>query len=148
LTRASLTGIAAALAVAVTGAAAPDAMAGGAGHRLEIVRSEAYGPVVADRRGEALYLFTKEKSARSECYGACAKAWPPLFTKRRPRAGDGIRKRLLGTTRRRGGRLQVTYRGHPLYYYVSDRPGLITCQDVFEFGGRWLVVGPDGRAVR
>ena len=111
------------------------------------MRSE-YGSVVADGRGEALYLFTKEERARSECYGSCAKAWPPLLTRRAPRAGDGIRKRLLGTTRRRSGRLQVTYRGHPLYYYVSDRPGLITCQNVFEFGGRWLVVNRSGRAVR
>ena len=114
---------------------------------MKVVGSE-YGRVVADRHGEALYLFDKEERARSECYGNCARAWPPLLTRGEPRAGDGIRERLLGTTRRRSGRLQVTYRGHPLYYYVADRPGLITCQDVFEFGGRWLVVGPGGRAVR
>jgi hypothetical protein len=58
-------------------------------------------------------------------------------------------KRLLGTTRRRDGNTQVTYRGHPLYYYVRDRkPGQILCQDVVEFGGTWLVVSPSGRAVR
>jgi predicted lipoprotein with Yx(FWY)xxD motif len=55
---------------------------------------------------------------------------------------------LLGTTKRRGGRRQVTYNGHPLYYYVTDtQPGQITCQDVDEFGGTWLVVDPQGDAI-
>jgi Secreted repeat of unknown function len=63
-----------------------------------------------------------------------------------PVAGRSLRARLLGTTRRRDGRVQVTYRGHPLYYYVHDSPGRILCHDVFEYGGTWLVVAPDGRA--
>jgi len=110
--------------------------------------SSSYGRVVADRRGEALYLFGKDKRGRSRCYGACARAWPPLLTKGRPRAGKGIAQRLLGTTRRRGGKRQVTYRGRPLYYYVHDAPGRILCQNVREFGGLWLLVEPSGRAVR
>jgi predicted lipoprotein with Yx(FWY)xxD motif len=60
-----------------------------------------------------------------------------------------VKSRLLGTTRRRDGKAQVTYGGHPLYYYEGDRsPGQILCQDVDEFGGTWLVVSPSGRAVR
>ena len=40
-------------------------------------------------------------------------------------------------------------RGRPLYYYVGDRrPGQILRQDVFEFGGDWLVVRPNGAFVR
>jgi predicted lipoprotein with Yx(FWY)xxD motif len=103
--------------------------------------------VVADRHGEALYLFDAETGSRPRCYGACAKAWPPFLTKGGPRAFEGARAKLLGTTRRRDGRLQVTYRGHPLYYYVSDSPGRILCQDVEEFGGTWLVVQPSGLPV-
>jgi predicted lipoprotein with Yx(FWY)xxD motif len=116
------------------------------GVRVTITRSE-YGRVVADSKGEALYLFDKEKSKKAECYGTCAKAWPPFLTKGKPQAGKGVREGLLGTTKRRNGRRQVTYRGHPLYYFVSDSPGTILCQDVFEYGGRWLVVQPSGRAV-
>jgi predicted lipoprotein with Yx(FWY)xxD motif len=116
------------------------------GTKLTVV-SSTYGRVVADRRGEALYLFDKEKSKRSRCYGACARAWPPLLTKGRPRAGKGIKQRLLGTTKRRNGKLQVTYRGRPLYYYVDDAPGRILCQNVNEFGGLWLLVKPSGEAV-
>jgi predicted lipoprotein with Yx(FWY)xxD motif len=72
-----------------------------------------------------------------------------VFTRGKPRARAGVDADLLGTTRRRDGRRQVTYNGHPLYYYVTDtKPGQITCQDVTEFGGTWLVVDPAGTAIR
>jgi predicted lipoprotein with Yx(FWY)xxD motif len=112
---------------------------------VKVVDSQ-FGRVIADRKGEAVYLFDKERGRKSECYGACAVAWPPVLTKGRPRAGKGARAGKLGTTRRRGGRLQVTYAGHPLYYYKDDSPGNILCHDVDEFGGTWLVVMPNGRA--
>jgi predicted lipoprotein with Yx(FWY)xxD motif len=106
-----------------------------------------FGTILANGAGQAFYLFDKERSRKSECYRDCAAAWPPVLTKGRPIAGRGIRPGLLGTTRRRDGRLQVTYRGRPMYYYVADSPGVVLCQDVVEFGGRWLVVKPDGRPV-
>jgi len=115
------------------------------GKVVKAVRST-YGMVIADRRGEAFYLFGKDKR-KSRCYGACARAWPPVITKGRPRAGKGVKARLLGTTRRKNGKLQVTYGGHPLYYYVDDAPGRILCQNVSEFGGLWLVVKPSGDPV-
>ena len=65
------------------------------------------------------------------------------------RPGSGVKKALLGTTRRSDGRRQVTYAGRPLYHYIGDtRPGLITCQNVSEYGGLWLVVGASGAVVK
>jgi predicted lipoprotein with Yx(FWY)xxD motif len=116
------------------------------GATVKVVDSE-YGRVIADRKGEAFYLFGKESSKRSQCYGPCAEAWPPVLTKGAPKAGEGAKQGLLGTTRRRNGKLQVTYAGQPLYYYVDDAPNKILCQDVEEFGGVWLVVKPNGKAV-
>ncbi|HSB39321.1 MAG TPA: hypothetical protein VLD13_09565 [Gaiellaceae bacterium] len=109
----------------------------------------AYGKVLYDGRGFAVYAFTRDHG-RSACYGACARAWPPYLAPKRPlRAGVGLRRGLLGTVKRRNGRRQVTYAGRPLYYYVGDRrPGQILCQDVLEYGGRWLVVRPSGKLVR
>ena len=112
------------------------------------VRQSAYGPVLFSGSGRALYLFTADRTRRSTCYGACARAWPPFYAKGRAVARGGARHGLLGTTRRRNGRRQVTYAGHPLYFYVGDPVGEIRCQNVFEFGGTWLVVSADGRAVR
>lgn len=116
------------------------------GKAIKAVGSE-FGKVVADGRGEAFYLFDKEQGKRSQCYGACARAWPPVLTKGKPRAGKGVKAGLLGTTKRKNGKLQVTYKGQPLYYYVDDEPGLILCQSVDEFGGLWLVVKPNGNPV-
>jgi predicted lipoprotein with Yx(FWY)xxD motif len=107
----------------------------------------AYGTVVGDRAGRAFYSFDRERSADSRCYGDCAKSWPPVLTNGRPVPGRGVRARLLGTTQRRDGRRQLTYRGKPMYYYVGDSAGRVLCQNVVEFGGRWLVIRPDGRAI-
>jgi predicted lipoprotein with Yx(FWY)xxD motif len=113
------------------------------------VMNTRYGRMLFDGRGRALYLFTREASPRSRCYGGCATAWPPFLTRAKPRAGNGAKATLLGTTKRRDGKTQVTYNGHPLYYYVTDRkPGQVTCQDVTEFGGTWLVVSPSGSAIQ
>jgi predicted lipoprotein with Yx(FWY)xxD motif len=111
--------------------------------------SSRYGSILFDGRGFALYGFTRDPHGRSVCSGACAKAWPPFLVDRAARAGAGATGSLLGTTTRRDGRLQVTYAGRPLYYYVGDRkPGQILCQNVVEFGGTWLVVRASGKLVR
>ena len=113
------------------------------------VHPSSYGKTVFDGRGYVLYAFTRDHG-RSTCYGACAKAWPPYYApKGKLRVGAGLKRSLLGTVKRRNGRRQVTYAGRPLYYYVGDRsPGQILCQDVFEFGGRWLILRPSGKLIR
>ena len=116
------------------------------GTTVKVVGSQ-YGPVLADGRGQAFYLFASEKSGRSRCYGGCAQRWPPVLAGGAPRAGPGGHSRLLGTTRRTDGKVQLTYAGHPMYYYDGDAPGRILCQGVNEFGGLWLVVRPDGKPV-
>jgi predicted lipoprotein with Yx(FWY)xxD motif len=136
--------VAAALFLSV--AAGPGA-AGEAATRVT-AKASRYGKVLFDGRGYSLYLFAADRGRRSTCYGACAAAWPPFLAKGRPIAGLGIKPRLLGTTHRRDGKRQVTYGGHPLYYYVHDGRGEIKCHNVSEFGGLWLVVRPDGKAVR
>jgi predicted lipoprotein with Yx(FWY)xxD motif len=115
------------------------------GTRVKVVSSD-YGRVIADGKGEAFYLFDKEDAGKAECYGACARAWPPVLTKGKPQAVGGAKQNLLGTTKRSTGKLQVTYAGQPLYYYAEDSPGTILCHDVEEFGGLWLVVRPSGQA--
>ena len=107
-----------------------------------------FGRVLFDGRGLVLYVFTKDAPRKSNCAGACAKAWPPFVVRRAPRAAKGARGALVGTVRRADGRLQATYAGRPLYFYVGDSPGVILCQNVEEFGGLWLVVRPDGTPVR
>jgi predicted lipoprotein with Yx(FWY)xxD motif len=112
------------------------------------VQGSAYGPILFDRAHRALYLFERDGRNRTRCFGECARRWPPLRTAGRPRAGHGVRQKLLGRIRRPDGSWQATYNGHPLYRYISDTPNNVFCQNVSEFGGLWLVVNGRGRAVR
>jgi len=112
------------------------------------LRPTRFGRILTDGRGYALYLFTRDGRGPSRCYGACARAWPPLLTHGRPRGSRGAQASRLGTVRRAGGRVQVTYRDRPLYFYVGDtRPRQVLCQGVSEFGGVWWVVSPRGFAI-
>jgi predicted lipoprotein with Yx(FWY)xxD motif len=113
------------------------------------VRKTRFGTVLFDGRGRVLYGFTRDRrGGPSQCYGACAKAWPVYFAGGQLRAGKSVKQSLIGTTRRRDGKRQVTYNGWPLYYYVDDGVGQVLCQNVEEFGGLWLVVRPNGQLVR
>ena len=124
-----LLGLAVVLAAPGTAAARADT---GAAAATLTVRDTRYGRILFDGRGRALYAFTRDRrTGPSTCYGACAAAWPVYYAGGTLRAGAGVTRSLIGTTRRRDGRRQVTYRGWPLYYYVGDRrPGQVTCQNV------------------
>lgn len=110
-----------------------------------VVRQSDYGRMLFNAEKQAIYIFENDTQGKSTCYGECARAWPPVFTKGKPVAGRGVREGLLGTTRRRNGKKQVTYDGKPLYYYAHEGPGQVLCHDVFLNGGYWWVVGPNGK---
>jgi predicted lipoprotein with Yx(FWY)xxD motif len=111
--------------------------------KLEL-RESKFGKVLFAGNGRALYLFSSDPAGASNCSGECAAAWPPFYARGRLVGGPGINRKLLGRTTRSDGRKQVTYNGHPLYFYVHDPKGQILCHNVFEFGGDWLVVRASG----
>jgi predicted lipoprotein with Yx(FWY)xxD motif len=113
-----------------------------------VVAKTRIGRILVDSKGITLYDFVTDKGGVSGCYGACAALWPPLITKGKPHAGPGVRASLLGTTKRKDGKLEVTYNHHPLYYFVTDRkPGQTTGQGVNQFGGPWWVLSPAGKEI-
>jgi predicted lipoprotein with Yx(FWY)xxD motif len=120
----------------------------GTGGATVAVTKSRLGRILVDSKGITLYDFVTDKGGVSGCYGACAALWPPLITKGKPHAGHGVRASLLGTTKRKDGKLEVTYNHHPLYYFVTDRkPGQTTGQGVNQFGGPWWVLSPAGREI-
>jgi predicted lipoprotein with Yx(FWY)xxD motif len=107
------------------------------------------GKVLATSSGRTLYLFMKDKNGRSSCYSACASYWPPLMKKGTLRAGTGVKKALLGTTKRKNGKRQVTYNHHPLYVYSLDSgAGDVSGQRSNNFGARWYVISAAGKAIK
>ncbi len=106
------------------------------------------GTYLAGPNGRALYLWVADTGDMSSCSGACAQAWPPLLTKGKPTAGTGVNASDLGTTMRSDGTEQVTYKGHPLYYFVADTSaGSTKGQGSDSFGAKWWLVAPSGAAI-
>ena len=103
-----------------------------------------FGEMLLDDRGQAIYLFDRETTSTPDCYDECAAAWPPVLTDGTPQAGGAAEPALLGTTQRTDGSVQVTYAGHPLYFYANEGPGEVLCHNVFLNGGWWYVVTPEG----
>src|SRR5205085_225386 len=113
------------------------------------VGSTDLGQILVDARGRTLYLYTPDTKSSSTCYGQCAAFWPPLYAAARPLARHGVKASLLGTTKRKDGKLQVTYGGHPLYYFVQDKKaGDVKGQGFVHFGGSWWVVSAAGTSIK
>jgi len=112
------------------------------------VATTSLGQILVDGAGRTLYLFEADKGATSSCYSSCAALWPPLLTHGAPAAAAGAQMSLVATTTRTDGSAQVTYAGHPLYYWVADKnAGQTSGQAVNNSGGVWYVVAVDGSAV-
>jgi predicted lipoprotein with Yx(FWY)xxD motif len=142
-----LTTIALGVVVAATAAALAFAGSTAGGTKLAIGKT-GLGRILVESKGITLYDFPPDKGTTSVCYGACATLWPPLLTHSKPIAGPGVRASLLGTTKRKDGELEVTYGGHPLYYWVGDhKPGQTTGQGINQFGGPWWVLSPAGSEI-
>jgi predicted lipoprotein with Yx(FWY)xxD motif len=98
----------------------------------------AYGP-----KRLTVYLFERDSGPHSTCTGACAQAWPPVIGK--ASAHGGAVGADLGTTKRADGKLQVTYKGHPLYGFEKDKDDEDAYgQGVKAFGAEWYVLAPSG----
>jgi len=112
------------------------------------VATNKLGQILVDGRGMTVYLFVADTGTASTCYTSCATIWPPVLTTGAPQAGTGADASLLGTTKRTDGTTEVTYAGHPLYYFVKDKaPGDTTGQGVNGFGALWWVLSPTGAAM-
>jgi predicted lipoprotein with Yx(FWY)xxD motif len=106
------------------------------------------GKFLVDSHGRALYLFEADKSTTSTCTGACAAAWPPATANGMPMAGSGVSQSLLGTTKRADGTEQITYNGHPLYYFAADTgAGTAKGQGSKQFGAGWYVLTAKGSKI-
>jgi predicted lipoprotein with Yx(FWY)xxD motif len=112
------------------------------------VATSKLGQILVDGKGMTVYLFVADTGSTSVCYTSCAAIWPPVLTTGAPQGGAGANASLLGTTTRTDGKIEVTYAGHPLYYFVKDKAaGDTTGQGINGFGGLWWVLSPAGAAI-
>ncbi len=138
---------------------------------LTVGTLDPYGAYLTDAQGRAVYLFTADTDS-STCYDACAEAWPPVLAMDTAMSGTtdqtgaevampgvtdstsmgmaapAVDQALYSTMARADGQMQVTYAGHPLYYFQSDAgAGEATGQNKEGFGGEWHLVSPAGMTI-
>lgn len=141
----------AALALAATTAPAAGSAAAGSGAAAGAAvtvqtKTGALGTYLVDGAGRTLYLWAADKSATSSCDASCIQYWPPLTGT--PKAAGSLQQSALSTSARSDGSKQVTYDGHPLYYFAGDKtPGATAGQGSNGSGALWWVVGVDGKAI-
>jgi len=104
--------------------------------------------ILTDGSGRAVYRWTKDTGGTSACTGACTGAWPPVTTTGTATASGGAKASDLGTITRSDGTKQVTYDGHPLYFFSGDSgAGTASGQGSDSFGAKWWLVAPAGTDV-
>jgi len=106
------------------------------------------GSFLTNSAGRAIYLFMADSTGKSNCDAACASAWPPVIATGQPTATGSAQASDLGTITRSDGTKQVTYDGHPLYYFEGDTgPGTDRGQGIDGFGAKWWLVAPTGSSI-
>jgi predicted lipoprotein with Yx(FWY)xxD motif len=106
------------------------------------------GTYLTGSSGRAVYQWVGDSDRKSNCSQDCAAAWPPVITTAAPIPAGRVVASELGTITRPDGSTQVTYNGHPLYYFVLDAgPGTTKGQGSDSFGARWWLVAPSGAPV-
>jgi predicted lipoprotein with Yx(FWY)xxD motif len=136
---------AASVAPAVASGAAASGSAAAAGPATVDVKMGPLGAYLTDATGHTLYLYTPDTTSASTCYGECVAFWPAFVTSAAPQAGTGADASLLGTSKRTDGTTQVTYQGHPLYFFKGDKAAGDTTGQGKQ--GTWFLVSPTGKQI-
>jgi predicted lipoprotein with Yx(FWY)xxD motif len=138
-----------AVVVATSGASTTKAQRTAASATSAIsVNQTSLGSTLVDGKGRTLYLFEGDRPNVSTLSAAGQAVWPPFTASTKPQALNGAVAARIGTIPAAGGQFQITYNGHPLYYYVGDTsPGQTKGQGLNEFGALWYVLGTGGNAV-
>jgi predicted lipoprotein with Yx(FWY)xxD motif len=99
------------------------------------------GTFLTDGQGRTIYMFTSDTATRSTCDAQCLAFWPPVLSTTTPSVSGGASMTALGTLKLANGSMQVTYGGHPLYYFAEDSaPGQTNGQGSTDFGARWWLL--------
>ncbi|HEU0250605.1 MAG TPA: hypothetical protein VFR48_07770 [Solirubrobacteraceae bacterium] len=133
-------------AATTTAASTP---ASGGGTVVAVKHASKLGTILAaGSKKLTVYMFEGDKGAASSCSGACASVWPPVTTNGGPSVSGAASSADLGTITRSDGTTQVTYKGHPLYFFARDKDsGDAYGQGVHGFGADWYVLKPSGDKV-
>src|SRR5438105_9143454 len=114
-------GAGSATASASAAASASSSQAATTTYQVKVAHTTA-GNALVGEDGKTLYFFAKDANGTISCTGSCTGTWPPftLDAGEKTTAGPGVTAGWLATVMRPDGKTQVTYAGHPVYYFASD----------------------------
>ncbi|HEY5335334.1 MAG TPA: hypothetical protein VIJ71_04865 [Mycobacteriales bacterium] len=141
----------AALAAACGSSSAGSAGSAGSAHATSgagATSIELSGGHLADNAGRTVYMWVADGPDKSICTGPCTTVWPPVTVSGRPSPGAGLTQSQLTTITRSGGKTQLAYAGHPLYYFAADSaPGDTDGQGSDSFGAKWWMLTDSGHPI-
>jgi predicted lipoprotein with Yx(FWY)xxD motif len=73
--------------------------------------------VLTTIQGRTLYSLSAETKGRFFCTGGCLGTWRPLLVRAGVKPKGPVK---LGTVKRPNGKIQVSYKGRPLYHFYGD----------------------------
>ena len=136
------------IVVVIVAVALLGALAGGAdgGNQAVVksVKNRILGEtILVTTKGMTLYRLSGEKQGALSCATpACFAIWRPLWI---APGTTPTGARHLGTLKRPDGRIQVTYKGGPLYTYVNDKKtGQVNGNGLKAGAATWQVVAVSG----
>ena len=109
-------------------------------NKVRLIDNAAHGIILTDKDGKTLYFFSDDADGTSACTNGCLNNWP-IFYEQTLTLDNGLDQNDFGTLTRADGQKQTTYKGWPLYYYVTDANEGDTFGD--GVGGDWYVAKPD-----
>ncbi|HEX7586797.1 MAG TPA: hypothetical protein VF478_00625 [Anaerolineae bacterium] len=128
--------------IPVTGASATATPGGPTNALIRVARIQGFGLFLADNAGRTLYAFANDTKDASNCSGNCTQNWPPFTAQTAPQVESPLNATLVTMVARQDGTIQVSYDGHPLYYYSGDmNPGDVKGHGI---GNVWHVLSPRG----
>lgn len=88
------------------------------------------GQYLTDSSGNTLYTYGGDSAGVSNCSGSCLSSWPAYQDKG---STTGLPSNVSTIKRTDNGQIQYTYKGMPLYTFVSDSQGQVTGDGVSNF---------------
>lgn len=92
--------------------------------------SSGFGQYLAEPNGQPLYTYGGDGNNVSNCTGSCLASWPAYQDKG---STSGLPTGVGTIKRTDNGEIQFTYKGMPLYTFVSDSNGQATGNGVSNF---------------
>lgn len=97
---------------------------------LKTKNASGVGQYLTDPQGKALYTYNQDTSGASNCSGSCLANWPAYQD---TGSKTGLPANVGTITRSDNNEVQYTYKGKPLYFFVSDSQGQVTGNGVGGF---------------